>query len=770
MFALLAMAVGLAALTGALAAFLASDATPARARELWGTGVSLAGAALLAAALFWLGAAPAWLGTPLLRQVWLAMGLPVWAAGAGLVTWGLLRASTVSTGAPAAAADGLCSPESALACAGIALMLILGSAVAAALYTTRAKTAAKCVLFLALIGGPWALLALLLFNAAINLTWPATAALALLVLIVGMNAAALGHGLRRFTWRRLLAGLLITGASAPIGWLLVSAALGSRAGESEAAGALQAILAPDAAPLSTSSLMLRWCVAHVCTVAILAWGHGSALALLGRYEVEEAATPRRRKKTYARTSAPRVAPPAPPPDRAGRAYLALALAYAGFIIYGSLVPLDFRDITLEVAWSTFWTHMTFAGEVFSRSDFVANILLGVPLGFFCMGLLTRENARRARWAAALATLAIAVLVGAAAEFGQVYIPERTTSLGDILAQTIGAGIGCTVWFLAGAYVTCYVRGLWAEYVQDEQALKILGGYAVMYVIYQLLPFDITIQPADLYHKFTRGQVNFIPFADRAALTPYLIAVQAAVIVPIGYAVVLLRRGRRHPVWTAAIAGFLYAGAIEALQLFILPRYSSATDAVMGAVGGALGGWLATRFGPAARPGLTATPFWARYGGWLKLLVALGALSGIAAVKWHTLGFAWPQDGFWEHVGQAVSVPLTTFYYQTELNAAAEVAREFLAFLFLGLVLRGVTAPLAGRPWLADLVAMLASAAAATVLEAGMLFIPERGVDPASALIEMAGGVIGVMLYRHFVRTFIDAPPVAGAADNPWSAT
>jgi hypothetical protein len=52
----------------------------------------------------------------------------------------------------------------------------------------------------------------------------------------------------------------------------------------------------------------------------------------------------------------------------------------------------------------------------------------------------------------------------------------------------------------------------------------------------------------------------------------------------------------------------------------------------------------------------------------------------------------------------------------------------------------------------------------------MLFIPERGVDPASALIEMAGGVIGVMLYRHFVRTFIDAPPVAGAADNPWSAT
>jgi VanZ family protein len=574
------------------------------------------------------------------------------------------------------------------------------------------------------------------------------------VFAVGINGAAVGHCLRRPAVRRVPAAALVTCICAAAGWLLLNwLATLDAAGQGRLSSAVLAFLGLDAGPESAAGDRAgRWCVAYLAAVLVLAWGQWSGL-LLGRYETTAAGGGRPRG-----SAAP-----------AGRAFLLLTLAYMAFIAYGSLVPLDLHEKTLPAAWAEFMGRMNPGTLVISRSDFVANILLGVPLGFFGMGYLTREGRRRHALVAGLTVIVVACMLAAAVEFGQLFVPERTTSLSDIIAQTLGASIGAGIWFAVGGYVTRYVRGLWADHLQDEQALKILGGYAVVYAIYQLLPFDVTIRPAAVYHKFTGGMATFIPFGDRAGLTAYLILSQAAVMVPIGYAVVLLRRGGRHAVAAGAVGGMLFAAALECLQLFILRRYSSSTDVVMGGLGAAAGAWLATLFGPASRPALTRTAFWASRGGIIKWAMLLAWLGGLAWHRWQPFAFEWPREGLWQHAADVVCVPLTTFYYQSELGATAGVARGFITFVLLGLLLRSVPAP-AGPPRRAGgLPAMLAAVGIAVGLEAAQLLLPQRGIDPATLLIQAAGGIAGVLLYARFVRTFVAGPDEDEAA-MPLSTT
>ena len=60
---------------------------------------------------------------------------------------------------------------------------------------------------------------------------------------------------------------------------------------------------------------------------------------------------------------------------------AATLAYLAFVVYGSLVPLDFRPIPLDQAWLSFQQVPFLSLGVGSRADWVANGVLYVPLGF-----------------------------------------------------------------------------------------------------------------------------------------------------------------------------------------------------------------------------------------------------------------------------------------------------------------------------------------------------------------------------------------------------
>ena len=518
-----------------LAAVLWAAHVGVPAGDTFSFGRSIVSAFLLATALLGLSAASAWIGGQLLRRPWLAVGLPVWAASIGVAASWLVQLARTSAGDQAPAWEAV--TEAIGAWGGAVLVLMLACAIASAFYTAPLRSAMRCVPLLFLIGAPWLALALLAASGSGGSLARALPRVLALVFAVGAGGAAFGHAFRVPSARRLTAAAALLALGLAAGWFLTD----------EAAGFSWGTLGPVQAGCTLVVAWAQWCV-------LVAFG----------YQVQ---AERPQKAAAGLGSLP------------GRAYLWLTLAFAAFVVYGSLVPLDFRFVPPDDAWAEFWRLWPWPAEV-SRSDFAANVLLGVPLGFFGMGFLTRENARRRRWPAAVALLALCGLFSACVEFSQLYVPERTTSFSDIAAQIGGAAIGIALWFVAGARVTCYVRSLWSEYLQDEKALKVLGGYAVAYAIYQMLPFDIATSPADLYHKLKTAHVNLIPFG---AGGPRPLLRRLPHRRPGSHRVRdrALGRGRRLSLAAAAAVGAAYAAALEFGQLFVMSRYSSTTDVVLG---------------------------------------------------------------------------------------------------------------------------------------------------------------------------------------------
>ena len=87
-----------------------------------------------------------------------------------------------------------------------------------------------------------------------------------------------------------------------------------------------------------------------------------------------------------------------------QAYTILSLCYLAFVIYGSLIPFQFRSLPIAEAIDRF-RHLPYLHlGIQSRADFVANILLFIPLSFFLMGVWFRQI--RPRYVKVLDTLLV----------------------------------------------------------------------------------------------------------------------------------------------------------------------------------------------------------------------------------------------------------------------------------------------------------------------------------------------------------------------------
>jgi hypothetical protein len=73
----------------------------------------------------------------------------------------------------------------------------------------------------------------------------------------------------------------------------------------------------------------------------------------------------------------------------------------------------------------------------SRADWVANLLLFIPLSFLWMGALAAGGSTLRTLMAALALVPLAAALSVGIEFTQLFFPQRTVSRNDILAETLG---------------------------------------------------------------------------------------------------------------------------------------------------------------------------------------------------------------------------------------------------------------------------------------------------------------------------------------------
>jgi VanZ family protein len=739
-------------------------------------------AAFCGVLLVW-GIGPAWASGQLLRRPGFAVLLPVWSAALGLVCWWLSEAGVSLIAGAGVDVGQRDAARGIVLCSIIVLVLTLASVLVAAAFTMPWRTTARCVLPLLLIGAPWIALGAAAFlymsdTGAGRLVrpepWSDKGVLLVGVLAAGLNGAAIGHVLRKATVRRVLAVALITcvcAAGWPVLHLILAPDAGSLAGPSSAALAFLDVGGEAASGEEQASG--QWCLAYLAAVLVLGLGQWSGL-LMGRYETAADGAGRPASGAgrgavgsgHAGAEADRRTPLRPRGSAApGRLYLFLAIAYGVFIVYGSLVPLEYKGKPFDAALEQFLKTPYLLLHIENRADLVANLLLYIPVTFFAMGAWTRENSRPGRWFMAACVTTAACSLAVAVEFLQVYFPPRTVSLNDILAEWIGSGAGTASWYLSGSRVTDWCRRLWRLRDRRRLAAHILTGYAVVFILYQFYPYDTIISTAELAAEVRK--VVLIPFADLDRMSFLAIGVKSAMAIPVGYLVAVAKPRLRWPVSHAAFIGGVLILAIQALRLLIHSRGTSATDVVLGTIGAGVGAWAAVHFGPVATRPLLWSPV-ARGIGWTVRLAA--AVAGIAMMvwyKWAPFDFHWPKEGGLAYALGWVRIPFFHQYWNTEFQATIQVGQDFGAPLILGILWVSVLRRLgtAGR-----VIATLIAAGAGAIIEACQLFFPPRVPDLTTVFIAIAGGILGVYLYDGLVWVFLTTPSEEGEAAIPWSTT
>jgi glycopeptide antibiotics resistance protein len=399
-----------------------------------------------------------------------------------------------------------------------------------------------------------------------------------------------------------------------------------------------------------------------------------------------------------------------------------------FVVYGSLVPLQFQSMPWDVAVDRFSALLVSPPPAGSRVDLASNVLLPMPLAFAAAQVLLAGRSGMARYALRFAIVLCVLLLAMLVEFLQQFFPPRALSLTDIQAQTVGGVVALLAQWRWGETASAWLAGWWQRERAAQRVERALKAYLLVLLGFSVLPLDLTINPVEIYHKWSQGRVVWWPFAGLKGGWDerlYEILSDVAIWVPVG---VLLGLGRRRSVWQVLRVGLLAALLIETAQLFVFSRVTDLTDVWLAGVGTSLGAELGRRWAGVDAFAIESVPAarWA-WLGWLWLAVVL-------TVFWYPFSFGWPGT----HIGWAwLRVPFATYQVSDEFHAVNEVLRRVGFFLpgglFWGLYALSGQRSTRGVWWVV---------AVALVVEAGQVFQPGKVADITDAALAMLGGWLG----------------------------
>jgi len=428
-----------------------------------------------------------------------------------------------------------------------------------------------------------------------------------------------------------------------------------------------------------------------------------------------------------------------PPPLSNRAFGFLALGVAAFTVYGSLVPLEFHYLPLSDALAAFFLAMKPPTGQLSRSDVLANVLLGFPLGFALLGaVLVDKRWTVSRVSIGLALLPICVAFAAVVEFSQLYVPVRTCALSDAIAQGVGSTAGMILWLLLGQRLTEWARPPLAG--EAGGSTRLLVGYLAILVLIEMLPLDLNSSPADVYRKFRDGQVRLVPFADLTERSGALwwsrietLIQLVGVYLPVGLLAGRVPRllGRQVSIGFAIVGAMALSVGVECAQLVVRSRTTNATDAFVGSIAVVVG-WAVVR-GPSWQAGRR-----------IPLAVGLGALwfATLGVASWQPFDLDWTLGS-----GRLTTldwVPFLSLERTPALLALEAVLTKLVLFAPFGVLTAAVGC---GRTLGARRVglAALIGAVASVSLEVGQLFLPTRYPGLTDVLIGGAGAGVGAWI-------------------------
>jgi VanZ family protein len=384
-----------------------------------------------------------------------------------------------------------------------------------------------------------------------------------------------------------------------------------------------------------------------------------------------------------------------PPVPAAR----LALAYAAFVVYGSLLPFEFTPLPWDRAWAAFVQAPFLYLGVESRADWIANGVLYLPLGVLATLALAAVVPLPA---AMLLALAGCTALAVGVEFAQVAFPPRTVSLNDLVAEFIGSGLGVAAAPWAGRRLARLVAA-WSQGLGPAALAALPAAYAAAYLALALFPFDLLLDGGELRAKLASPLWGWVLAGDDARLHVVALKLAAEVVLaaPLG---LLLRRWQR--LGAVVAVGIALGIALEVAQLLIASGVSQGASVVARATGLVAGWWLLRQHGAIGWRGLSARLTRAAPWLWPAVLLALLAAHGLLTLGWHGL------DGAAATWGALRLMPLYYHYYTTEAAALTSLGSVGFGYAVPALLLALQGSRLAGCVGVTALLALAIEAAKA----------------------------------------------------------
>lgn len=399
------------------------------------------------------------------------------------------------------------------------------------------------------------------------------------------------------------------------------------------------------------------------------------------------------------------------------------LLYIGFVVYGSLVPLNFQPLPWDQAWEMFRHIRLLDVGTQGRADWVANGVLYVPVGFLGVATLARFRTPLALGLALLAALLVSFSLAVAVEFTQLFFPPRTVSLNDISAEFIGSLLGAVF----AARWSDRFRSLLATLTGAPERLlaRLLKAYALGYLAFSLFPYDFLVSPAEVEMKWHSGGWGWFIASESMhggfTLIFAKLCAEALAVVPLGWMLCQTRGTRRPcPSGQTLFAGAALGLMIEMAQFFIVSGISQGLSILTRAAGMYLGArlWHRRTDLNTLRLASSIRRFALPMG--LLYLLALAAVHGWFGHRW--LGV----DAAMDTLDTLHFLPFYYHYYTTEQAALLSFTSVYLMYAPLGLLAWATLASPGLALWLA--------LAVAGGMETSKLFLAGLHPDPTNLII------------------------------------
>jgi glycopeptide antibiotics resistance protein len=431
------------------------------------------------------------------------------------------------------------------------------------------------------------------------------------------------------------------------------------------------------------------------------------------------------------------------PDR--RYAFFIFLAYLAFVGYGSLVPFELRNYTLDQAIEQFASIGYLELGAASRADWVANIVLYVPLAFLgCAWAVGMRTQNPLRYLAALPVFAFCIAVAIALEFTQIFFAPRTVSLNDLLAETLGSLAGIALFGLGRQHIA----HLYASFVQGGRQSVIAAAvvFSLLYVTLSLFPYDFVISPQELASRLESDNQGWL-IAGGCGSGLRCAAHQAGemvAIAPLGLLVALAAPALSYRrIFTAGVALGL---VLEIAQLLLVSGISQGLSLLwrgMGLAAGAAVGHVLRRQGPAPVAWMIrrAVPFAA-----LPYILLLAALGGGFSAPWL------PLQGALARLAEVRFMPFYYHYFTTESAAVASLFAQAGMYAPVGFALwalRPTWSRSGGIPQAAFWAVVLA-----LPIEFIKLFVPPKHPDPTNLLIVAVGAAFACAVANWMERALL----------------